>query len=84
MDTPSTTDGPIPLMKPTAPVTVATPPPPAPVIAATPVPQVRKGNWGGLIGIILIVFVITVAAFYSWGERLATQSPPYADTDTGE
>lgn len=43
-----------------------------------------KGSWGGLIGIILIVLLIIMAAFYSWGERLETQTPPEADTETVE
>lgn len=31
----------------------------------------KKGSWGGLIGILLIVLAIILGAFYSWGERMA-------------
>lgn len=32
-----------------------------------------KGGWGAIIAIFLIVALIITAAFYSWGERLATE-----------
>ena len=52
-----------------APVTISDAP--APVVVQTSTPS--KAGWGGLIGIILIVGLIITAAFYSWGERLASQ-----------
>lgn len=72
-------DSPIPFIteKKAAPVVVETPPAPAPFPAAAtvePTPT-TKGAWGGIIGIFLIVVLIITAAFYSWGERLATQTP---------
>lgn len=73
-------------MKPIAPVSEA-PSMPAVVVesVATPSPSARKeGGWGGLIGIILIVFVIIVAAFYSWGERLALQESGYTPVEGAE
>ncbi len=89
MDTYSTTDGPIPLMKATP--AVAAPMPPVEAEPTVPIStppaataQTRNGSWGALISIILIVFFITVAAFYSWGERLAMQEPPSAETETNE
>ena len=59
---------------------VETIPEPAPVItppAAVAAPEATpaaKSSWGGVIAILLIVGLIVTAAFYSWGERLATQS----------
>jgi hypothetical protein len=79
-------DGPIPLRKPTPPVTEPVLAPVAPVTPIPPIatPQPTKGSWGSLLGIILIVFLITLAAFYSWGERLATQSSPSVEAETVE
>ena len=79
-----TNDEPIPLRKP-APSVIA--PVPVPAVSVTPpptAPQPSKGSWGGLFGIMLIVFLITLAAFYSWGERLAIQSPPSIEAETVE
>ena len=87
MDQDSVTDAPIPLMKPVPPVSVSAPTPVEPVAPLIPVaatPQPRTGNWGGLISIVLIVFFITIAAFYSWGERLALQSIQNTDAAAPE
>lgn len=72
-------DAPIPLMTdakrhaeaapteaPAEPAEAPMPPAPSPV---------HPHNWGGLIGIIIIVSLIITAALYSWGERLATEPP---------
>ncbi|MEK7510643.1 MAG: hypothetical protein AAB582_00190 [Patescibacteria group bacterium] len=74
-------DSPIPFMREKEVVPVAeTVPVIPPVMAAAPIVETpeavpaAKGGWGGVIGIILIVGLIVTAAFYSWGERLATQT----------
>lgn len=87
MDT-SPTDGPIPLMKPAPAPTETKSALPSESVTPASIPDRRpeagKGSWGGLISIVLIVFIITVAAFYSWGERLATQSAPMTEAETVE
>lgn len=87
MDQDAPTDAPIPLMKPVPPVSVSAPTPVEPAASLIPVaatPQPRTGSWGGLISIVLIVFFITIAAFYSWGERLALQAIQNTDAGTQE
>lgn len=42
-------------------------------VASTPKNPARKGSWGGIIGIFLIMLVIVMGAFYSWGERMAME-----------
>ncbi|MBU6388792.1 hypothetical protein KGQ72_02885 [Patescibacteria group bacterium] len=43
------------------------------VPAATPpgVPSPAAQSWGVVISIIVIVLMITIGAFYAWGERIA-------------
>ncbi|HYF29141.1 MAG TPA: hypothetical protein VEA36_02110 [Candidatus Paceibacterota bacterium] len=49
------------------------PPIPPPVVKPAPATPKAKGGWGAIIAIFLIVALIITAAFYSWGERLATE-----------
>lgn len=47
-------------------------PEPAPVAE-----EAKKGAaYGSMLGIVLIVAVLVVGAFYVWGERLKTETPP--------
>lgn len=38
----------------------------------TPSPQAQ--SWGAVISIIIIVLMITIGAFYSWGKRIAEEN----------
>ncbi len=35
------------------------------------VPSQKQQQWGVLISIVIIVLMITVGAFYAWGQRIA-------------
>lgn len=37
------------------------------------VPSPKRQSWGALISIIVIVLMIVIGAFYSWGKRIAEQ-----------
>lgn len=37
------------------------------------VPSARQQSWGVLISITVIVLMIVVGAFYSWGKRIAEE-----------
>jgi hypothetical protein len=40
----------------------------------TPVPTVhRNASWGAIISITIILAMVIVGAFYSWGQRIAEQ-----------
>lgn len=43
----------------------------------SPVPELQKKNasYGALISIIIILAIVTVGAFYSWGKRLEQNQP---------
>lgn len=59
-------------MNPT-PSTPATPPPAAAPVAAS---EPKKAPaYGTILGIILIVVILVVGAFYVWGERLDKEQP---------
>jgi len=47
--------------------------PTAPVAAQPGVPSPKAQSWGTLISIIVIVLMITIGAFYSWGKRIAEE-----------
>ncbi len=52
--------------------TVSTPPPAAAPLSTEPKKSVA---YGSILGIILIVAVLVVGAFYVWGERLKMNGP---------
>ena len=56
------------------PVTPATPPLPG-------VPSPEAQQWGVVISIVIIVLMITIGAFYAWGERIAENQLPAAVTE---
>ncbi|MEK7079863.1 MAG: hypothetical protein AAB901_01080 [Patescibacteria group bacterium] len=70
------------------PASVSTPDVSTPIVpmVTTPAPTSPKsgGSWSGLIGILLIVCVITVGAFYAWGERMALQETTTPPDTRGE
>ena len=37
------------------------------------VPSVRQQQWGVMISIVVIVLMIIIGAFYSWGKRIAEE-----------
>ncbi len=37
------------------------------------VPSPKQQSWGVLISIVVIVLMITIGAFYAWGNRLAQE-----------
>jgi hypothetical protein len=43
---------------------------PAPII---PTPTPKQQSWGTIASIVIIVFMIIVGAFYTWGQRLAQE-----------
>jgi len=61
-------------------------PPPAAPQSTPPVAPQKPGSTGPLFGIIIVICLLLVGAFYFWGERLNQQSenpPPYIPADTG-
>ncbi len=44
------------------------------------VPSPKAQSWGVVISIIIIVLMIVVGAFYSWGKRIAQQNALTAPT----
>lgn len=50
------------------------------------IPSKKQQSWGALISIIIIVLMIVVGAFYSWGKRVAEvkqyESPAHASEAT--
>jgi len=80
MDTPSSTDSGASTVvsnTPSGGETVATPP-------STSSKPARNASWGGVVGILLIVAVIILGAFYTWGERIAVQEAQRVTTDQSE
>lgn len=49
----------------------------APVTVAHTTPASRqRSSVGGVLGIILVIGIVIVGAFYLWGERIAQNAPP--------
>jgi uncharacterized membrane protein (DUF485 family) len=40
-----------------------------------PMPSAKQQSWGVVISIVIIVMMIVVGAFYSWGQRVAENQP---------
>lgn len=38
-------------------------------------PSAEQQSWGAVISIVVIVLMIIIGAFYSWGKRIAEQQP---------
>ncbi|HWH16534.1 MAG TPA: hypothetical protein VNU25_03055 [Candidatus Paceibacterota bacterium] len=49
--------------------------PGAPVTEPTPAETAKQTAYGPLLGIVLIVVVLVLGAFYVWGERLERDQP---------
>ena len=48
-------------------------------------PSQKQQQWGVVISIVIIVLMIVIGAFYSWGKRIAQQNALNADnTNTAE
>ena len=45
-----------------------------------PAPIAKNASWGVVISIIVIVLMILIGAFYSWGQRVAQQHPEAVQT----
>jgi len=39
-------------------------------------PSPKAQSWGTIISIIIIVLMIIIGAFYSWGKRISQEQPP--------
>ena len=50
---------------------------PAPIIN---MPTPRQQSWGAVISIVVIVLMIIIGAFYSWGKRISESNVPSAST----
>jgi len=37
-------------------------------------PSHKQQSWGALLSIIIIVLMVTVGAFYTWGKRIAQEN----------
>jgi hypothetical protein len=48
------------------------------------VPSRQAQSWGTVISIIVIVLMIVIGAFYSWGKRVAEQKAFGVPSETGE
>ncbi|KKW42346.1 hypothetical protein A3I46_02075 [Candidatus Kaiserbacteria bacterium RIFCSPLOWO2_02_FULL_54_13] len=48
------------------------------------VPSQKAQSWGAVISIIIIVLMIIVGAFYSWGKRIAEEQTLTAPSVTQE
>lgn len=47
--------------------------PPGEQVTQPGVPSARQQQWGVMISIVVIVLMITIGAFYSWGKRIAQE-----------
>lgn len=49
----------------------------------SPIPESPKKSFGPLIGIVIIIIVLAVGAFYFWGEKLVVDNdlPPVSQSD---
>ncbi|MCX6786956.1 MAG: hypothetical protein NTY93_00280 [Candidatus Kaiserbacteria bacterium] len=45
-----------------------------------PMPSPQAQSWGVIISIIIIVMMIVVGAFYSWGQRISQEQAPVEPT----
>ena len=52
-------------------ITETTPPPETPKAPLPGIPSPQQQSWGVVISIVIIVLMITIGAFYAWGERIA-------------
>ena len=41
-----------------------------------PMPSPKQQSWGAVISIIIIVLMIIIGAFYSWGKRISQDQVP--------
>lgn len=48
------------------------------------VPSQKAQSWGAFISMIIIVLMIVIGAFYSWGKRIAEQNALITPTNTQE
>ena len=46
------------------------------------VPSPKAQQWGVVISIVIIVLMIVIGAFYSWGKRIAEQNALIAPVST--
>ncbi|MDP2651524.1 MAG: hypothetical protein Q8O94_00095 [bacterium] len=54
--------------------------PPSETPAQMPSPKAQ--SWGAVISIIIIVLMIIIGAFYSWGKRISQEQVPAASSLT--
>jgi hypothetical protein len=52
-------------------ITLPPPTSPAPIIKP---PSPKQQSWGTIVSLVIIVLMIVVGAFYSWGKRIAEQN----------
>lgn len=51
-----------------------------PGTAQPPMPSPKQQSWGALISIVIIVLMVIIGAFYSWGKRIAQEQIPAASS----
>jgi len=52
--------------------------------ATPPMPSPKAQSWGAVISIVVIVLMIIIGAFYSWGKRIAENPAPPSASTTGQ
>jgi len=50
----------------------------SPAVSLPGVPSAKQQQWGVVISIVIIVLMIIIGAFYSWGQRIAENQIPTA------
>ncbi|MBI4065987.1 hypothetical protein HY412_02230 [Candidatus Kaiserbacteria bacterium] len=54
-----------------------------PILPPDATPSRRQQSWGVVISIVIIVLMIVIGAFYSWGKRIAQENallaPPVSE-----
>jgi len=48
------------------------------------IPSSKQQSWGAVISIIVILLMIIVGAFYTWGKRISESSIPFTASTTAE
>jgi len=47
-------------------------------------PSPKAQSWGAVISIVIILIMIIVGAFYTWGKRISESSIPFMASTTAE
>ena len=66
----------------------STPKPPNSLVADAPTKDIhtvhRNASWGAIISITIILAMVIIGAFYSWGQRISEQKAVQAELQSGQ